>query len=86
MWLCNLCSADLFKTTSPWHLLAADGGGRLGCYTIVLVEDVVKNLQGDSCLREVVEGVGWTVVLPGGMVASVDGTRCHRDWGCAYFS
>jgi hypothetical protein len=25
-----------------------------------------KNLQGDSCLREVVEGVGWTAVLPGG--------------------
>jgi hypothetical protein len=45
-----------------------------------------KNLQGDSCLREVVEGVGWTAVMPGGMVASVDGTRRRRDWGSAYFS
>ncbi len=45
-----------------------------------------NNLLGDSCLREVVEGVGWTAVLPGGMVALVDGTRCCRDWGCAYFS
>ncbi len=45
----------------------------------------LNNLLGDSCLREVVEGVGWTAVLPGGMVALVDGTRHHRNWGCAYF-
>jgi hypothetical protein len=45
-----------------------------------------NNLLGDTCLREVVEGVGWTAVLPGGMVASVDGTRPRRDWSCAYFS
>ncbi len=45
-----------------------------------------KKLQGDSCLREVVEGVGWTAVLPRGMVALVDETRCRWDWGSAYFS
>ncbi len=27
-----------------------------------------------------VEGVGWTAVLPGEMVASVDGTRRRRVW------
>jgi hypothetical protein len=41
-WLCNLCSADLFKTASPWHLLAVDGGGQSGHYTIILVKDALK--------------------------------------------
>ena len=40
-----------------------------------------NNLQGASCLREVVEGVCWTEVLPGKMVTSVDGTCHQQDWG-----